>query len=95
MLSKMRVMMVSPGFPKGCEAQIGTRIIYKWILTTPLVLMTMVDMRVDSVWKMEESFGRAPAILEIYLRAKIPNAPESLDGGNVGLKFQSKLLRMW
>ena len=50
---------------------------------------------VDSVWKMEESFERTPANLEMYLGAKIPNAPESLDGGNVGLKFQSKLLRMW
>ena len=94
-LSKIRVVMVSPGFPKGCEAQIGTRIICKWILTTPLVLMTMVGMRVDLVWKMEESFKRAPVNLEMYLKAKIPNASKSLEGGHVGLKFQSKMLRMW
>jgi hypothetical protein len=60
----MRVMMVSPGFPKGCEAQIGTRIMCKWIVTIPLILMTMVGMRVDSVRKMEECFERAPANLE-------------------------------
>ena len=28
---------------------------YKWILTTPLIIMTMVGMMVDSVRKMEES----------------------------------------
>ena len=89
----MRVMMVSPGFPIGCEAEIGTMIIYKWSLTIPLVLMTMVDMTVER--KMEESFERTSANLEMYSGAKIPNAPESLEGGNVGLKFQSKMLRMW
>ena len=67
----------------------------KWSLTIPLVLMTMVGMRVDSVRKMEECFERAPANLEKYSGARIPNASESLDGGNIGLKFQSKLLRMW
>ena len=30
-LSNVRVMIVSPRFLKGCDAQIGTRIIYKWI----------------------------------------------------------------
>ena len=54
----MRVMMVSPGLPKGCEAQIGTRIMCKWIFTIPLVLMTMVGTKVDSVRKMEECFEK-------------------------------------
>ena len=60
----MWVVMVSPGFPKGCEAQIGTRIICKWILTTPLLLMTMVGMKVDLVRKTKECFERAPGNLK-------------------------------
>ena len=91
----MRVMMVSLEFPKDCEAQIGTMIMFKWSLAIPLVLMTMVGMRVDLVRRMEESFERAPAHLEMYSRARIPKAPESLEGGNVGLKFQFKMLGMW
>jgi hypothetical protein len=34
-----------------------------------------------SVRKIEESFERAPANLEMYSGAKIPKAPESLEGG--------------
>src|ERR1700737_2322990 len=56
----MRVMMVRPGFPKGCEAQIGTRIICKWILTTPLLLMTMVGMKVDLVKKRRSALKGLP-----------------------------------
>ena len=89
----MRVMMVSPRFPKGCEAQIGIRIVCKWILTTPLIIMTMVEMMVDSVMKMKEALERALANLEKYLGAKILYAHLSLDDGNVGLKFQFKMLR--
>jgi hypothetical protein len=44
-------MMVSPRLLKGCEAQIGTRIMSKWILTAPLFLMTMVENMVDLVKK--------------------------------------------
>ena len=50
--------MVSPGFLKGCNVQIGTRIMYEWILTTAFVLMTMVEIMVDLVRKMEESFEK-------------------------------------
>ena len=84
--------MVSPGFPIGCEAEIGTMIIYKWSLTIPLVLMTMVDMTVER--KMEESFERTSANLEMYSGAKILKATETLDGINVGLELQSKMLRI-
>ena len=91
----MRVMMVSPGFPKGCEAQIGIRIIWKWNLTISLISMVMVGMRVDSVRKMEVSFERAPANLKNYLGPRIPNAPKTLEGINVGLKFQFEMLRRW
>ena len=87
--------MVNPGFRKGCEAQIGRKIMCKWILTTQLIIMSMVGMMVNSVKKWEESFERAPANLEMYWGPKIPNAPEILDGINVGLEFQSKMLRMW
>jgi hypothetical protein len=48
-LSNERVMMVSPRLLKGCEAQIGTRIMSKWILTASLFLMTMVENMVDLV----------------------------------------------
>ena len=40
---------------------------YKWILTTPLILMTMVRMMVASIRKME-SFEKAPTNLEKYSR---------------------------
>jgi len=44
--------MVSPRFLKDCDAQIGTRIMSKWILTVPLFLMTMVGIMVnlDKKW---------------------------------------------
>jgi hypothetical protein len=35
----------------GCDAQIGTMIISKWILTAPLFLITMVGNMVDLVKK--------------------------------------------
>jgi hypothetical protein len=40
-------MMVSLRFLKGCDAQIGTRIISKWILTTLLFVMTIVGNMVE------------------------------------------------
>ena len=38
----------------NCDAQIGTKIMSKWILTTPLILMTMMELMVNSVgkWRM-------------------------------------------
>ena len=48
---------------------------------------------VDSVMKMKEALERALANLEKYLGAKILYAHLSLDDGNVGLKFQFKMLR--
>jgi hypothetical protein len=45
-------MMVSPRFLKGCDAQIGTKIMSKWILTASLFLMTMVGNMVDLVKKL-------------------------------------------
>ena len=65
---------------------------YKWIVTTPLIIMLMMEIMVNSVRKWGESFERAPANLEMYLGAKIPDAPKTLDGINVGLKFQFKCL---
>jgi hypothetical protein len=59
-LSNERVMMVSPKILKGCEAQIGTRIMSKWILTTPLFLMTMVGNMVDLVKKWGKPLKRVP-----------------------------------
>ena len=87
-------MMVSPGFPKGCDAQIGTRIMYKQLFTTPLNIMTIVGMMVNLVRKWCESFEKAPANLKKYSGPKIRNAPVSLNGNNVGLKFQFKMLTM-
>jgi hypothetical protein len=59
-LSNERVMKVSPRFLKGCEAQIGTRIMSKWILTAPLFLMTMVENVVDLVKKWGSSLKGLP-----------------------------------
>ena len=42
---------------------------------------------VDLVKEMKEYFEGALANLEKYSRARIPNAPKSLKGGHVGLKF--------
>ena len=61
----------------------------------PLILISMVGMRVDSVKKMKGSFEKAPANLKKSLGPRIPNAPKTLDGINVGLKFQFKMLRRW
>ena len=47
----MQVMMLSPRLLKGCDAQIGTRIMSKFILTATLFLMTMVGNMVDLVRK--------------------------------------------
>ena len=88
-------MTVSPEFRKGCDAQIGIRIRYKWVLTILLVPMPMVGMRVDSVRSMKESFERAPANLKKFLGPRIPNAPKTLEGISVGLKFQFEMLRRW
>ena len=91
----MRVMMVSPRFPKGCDVQIETRIMCKWSLIIPLILMIMVGMRVDLVRKMKDSFEKVPANLKEYLWPRIPNSPKTLEGINVGLKFQFEMLRKW
>ena len=42
--------------------------------------------------EVEESLERDPANLKENLEARLPNAPESLEGGDVGLKFQLKML---
>ena len=95
MVIKRASYVGEPGFPKCCDAQIRTKIIYKWILTTPLILITMVGMMVDLVGKMKESFEKTPVNLKEYSGAAIPNGPESLDDDNIGLKFQFKMLRRW
>ena len=41
---------------------------------------------------MEDSLEKAPANLENKLGTRLPNARESLEIGNVGLKFQLKML---
>jgi hypothetical protein len=38
----------------------------------------------------EEFFEKGPENLEDNSGARLPNAPESLEGGDVGLKFQLK-----
>ena len=55
--------------------------------------MSMVGMIVDSIRKMEEAYKRVPTNLKKYSGARILYEPASLDGGNVGLKFESKRLR--
>ena len=45
--------------------------------------------------EMVESFERVPAHLKKHLRRRIPNAPKTLEGINVGLKFQFEMLRRW
>ena len=47
-------------------------------------------MMVDSVRKMKDFFERALANLEKYSGIGIPIAPKSLEGGDVGLKFQTQ-----
>jgi hypothetical protein len=44
-------MLVSLRLLKGCDVQIGTMIMLKWILTALLFLMTMVGNMVDLVRK--------------------------------------------
>ena len=68
---------------------------YKWILTTTLIIMTRVRMMVNSVRKWGKSFEWAPTNLEKSSGAKISNVPESLEGGDVGLNFQSNILERW
>ena len=42
--------------------------------------------------EMEESLGRDPKNLKEKLGARLPNAPKILEGGDVRLKFQLKML---
>ena len=46
-----------PMFLKGCHTQIGKKIVCKWIWTTPLILMAMVDMIVDSMRNARSPWG--------------------------------------
>jgi hypothetical protein len=85
-------MMVSPRLLKGCEAQIGTRIMSKWILTAPLFLITMVGKDGEYGKEMGESIKRTPANLKESLGTRLPNAPMSLESCDVGLTFQLKIL---
>jgi hypothetical protein len=50
-LINIPIMMVSLGLLKGCDIQNGTKIMSKRILTIALVVMTMVDIMVDSMRK--------------------------------------------
>ena len=90
----MRVMMVSPGLLKGCEAQNGTRIISKGILTLPLILMRMVGMMVDLVREWRSALIGLLQTSKRIWGARLPNAPMSLESGDVGLKFQLKMLEV-
>ena len=85
-------MMVSPMLLKGCEAQIGIKIMSKWILTVPLFLMTMVENMVDLVRKWGSPLKGMFANLKESLGDRLPNAPMSLETCDVGLTFQLKML---
>jgi hypothetical protein len=85
-------MMVSPRFLKGCDAQIVTRIMSKWILIAPLFLMTMDGNMVDLVRKWGSPLKRLPQTSKRVLGSRLPNAPMSLESGDVGLTFQLKML---
>ena len=41
---------------------------------------------------MKESFERDPAKLKYNLEVRLPNASKNLEGSDVGLKFQLKML---
>lgn len=43
----------------------------------------------------EGVFSKGSRIPQKYLEARIPNAPESLDTGNIGWKFQLRTLGRW
>jgi hypothetical protein len=55
-------MMVSPRLLKGCDAQIGTRMMSKWNLTAALFLMTMNERMVNLVKKWESPLKGFPQI---------------------------------
>ena len=42
-----------------------------------------------------ESLGKGPGNLEENSGARLPNAPKSLEGGDVGLNSNSKCLSSW
>ena len=88
----MRVMMVSPRLLKGCDAQIGTRIMSKWILTAPSFLMTMVGNMVDLVKEWGIPLKGLPEASKRVFGARLPNAPMTLESCDVGLTFQLKML---
>lgn len=64
----------------------------KRTLTPPLFLMAMVRMIVDFGEEMEPSLQKGLTNLEKNLGARLPNALESLEGGDVGFNFQLKML---
>jgi hypothetical protein len=88
-------MMVSPRFLKGCDAQIGTRIMSKWILTAPLFLMAMVKNMVDLVKKLGGPLKGLPQTSKRVLGARLPNVPMSLESCDDGLTFQFKCSSSW
>jgi hypothetical protein len=77
--------MVSPRLLKGCYAQIGTMIMWKWILTVPLFLMTMVGNMVDLVKKWGSPLKELPGNLKESFGGRLPNAPMTLENCDVGL----------
>ena len=57
-------MMVSLGFPRGCDAQIGIKIMFKWILTTSLLQINNGGDDGGYGDQMKESIERTTAIFE-------------------------------
>ena len=54
------VMVVSLSLPRRCDAQNGTWILSKKMLLIPLILMTMVWMRVECVSESRSPFNKIP-----------------------------------
>lgn len=69
------------GLLKGCDTQINTMILSKWILSTPLILITMMDMMVYSVKKWKTALKK-PRKFQRKLWIRLPNELENLESGD-------------
>lgn len=81
--------MVSLGFLDSCDAQNQTMILSKRVFD-PVIDSNDNDGEMRR--KVEDSLERDPANPEENFGTRLPNTPENFESGNVGLKFQLKIL---
>jgi hypothetical protein len=86
------VLLVTLKILKGCDVRIGTKIMAKWILTIPSMLMAMVGMMVNLVRKWRSRLKIHPKNLKENSGARLLDALKGLESDNALPNFQFNLL---